>query len=157
MSEAFTLPAAPGDRIRSAPYVLSLRTQHASKAWREVAAPYWPAARAWRAELEGRTEHRGRVADFAAWRRLRQGQPSAFAAYDLARRKVMDAPSDHPENLASKTQIVAEMLGLMDPRNVAHGSVRDRGEPTLADLLMAALWRDAHNVRRRFDDLKGSR
>jgi hypothetical protein len=45
----------------------------------------------------------------------------------------------------------------MDPWNVTYRTVRDSGEPNLADLLMAALWRDAHGVRRRFDAMKGSR
>ncbi len=158
MSEAHSLPPLPGDRIRSEPYVLSLRTQYASKAWRAVAAPYWPAAQAWRAELAGRERQWTRVIDFAAWRRLRHGQPSTFEAYDQARRRAMNAPTDHPEDLAAKIQIVAEMLGLMDPRAVCCSYAGDlSGEPTLADLLMGALWRDAHNVRRRFAELKGSR
>jgi hypothetical protein len=158
VSEASALPPVPGDRIRREPYALYLRTQYASKAWREVATPYAAAARAWRAELRGRTADCGRVADFAAWRRLRLGQPSTFQAYDEARCRVLNAPTSHAENLAAKIQIVAEMLGLMDPREVMHPFARSPGaEPTRADLLMGALWRDAHNVARRFDDLKGSR
>lgn len=158
MSEARSLPAAPGDRIRSAPYVLSLRTQHACKAWRTVAAPYYPAAKAWRDELAGRTAAFGRVADFATWQRLRQGQPTNFEAYDRARCAVMNAPTDHPEDLAAKIQIVAEMLGLMDPSTVFYARpCPDGAAPSPADLLMAALWRDAHHVRRRFTELKGSR
>ena len=158
MSETVALPPVPGERIRRAPYVLYLRTQYASKAWREVAAPYWPAARAWRDELEGRSSHRGRVTDFAAWQRLRQGKPSAFEEYNRARCRALDAPTDHPEDLAAKIQIVAEMLGLLDPREVRDPfGLGGCAEPTLADRLFAALWRDAHNVRRRFEAMKGSR
>src|SRR5437868_3305638 len=100
MSEPHALPAPPGDRLRVEPYRISLRTQYASPAWRAVAAPYYEAARAWRDELRGCGGHwkNWRVVSFQAWQRLRQGKPDTFAAYDAARAKVLDTPTDHPED-----------------------------------------------------------
>jgi hypothetical protein len=144
------LPESPGSNIRVEPYRISVRTQYASPAWRAVAKPYYEAAKAWRAELNGGDGYRPSVVSFGTWKRLREGKPSAFAAYDQARARVMDQPTDHPEDLAHKIQIAAEILGVADPRTVEHCWSEDvpPGGWTLADKVFAVLWRDAHNVRR---------
>jgi hypothetical protein len=148
------LPEAPGANIRVEPYRISVRLQHASPAWRAVAKPYYEAAKAWRTELHGYEHWNDRgVVSFGSWRRLRNGEPAAFAAYEEARVKVIAQPTDHPEDLADKIQIVAEILGVADPRKVSHCWSEDvpEGGWTLADRLFAILWKDAHGVRRRVE------
>lgn len=143
MSEARSLPAAPGDRIRSAPYVLSLRTQHACKAWRTVAAPYWPAAKAWRDELAGRFAASGRVADFATWRRLRQGQPSNFDAYRFAAIQLLKAWAPDSTELREQMRLAAALAGVPDPAHappLAHPSdIPDTPEAMLGLMYQSSL------------------
>jgi hypothetical protein len=148
------LPAAPGDRIRVEPYRISLRTQYARPEWRAVASAYTDAAQAWRRELNGYDywSNRG-VVSFECWRRLRDGQPETFAAYEDARTRAIAQPTDHPRDLADKIQLVAEVLGVADPRQVGNCWPEDvpAGGWTLADRLFAILWNDAHNVARRVE------
>jgi hypothetical protein len=147
------LPDAPGANIRVEPCCLSVRLQHASPAWRAVGKAYEAAAQAWRDELAGGDRFNRRVASFETWRRLRRGEPSTFSAYNEARAKVISHPVEHPEDLAAKIQMVAEVLGVADPRRVGSCWRKDvpEGGWTLADTLFAVLWNDAHNGRRRVE------
>jgi hypothetical protein len=160
MTDQRRLPAPPGDRIRAEPYKISLRTQYASPAWRAVAKPYYEAAKAWRAELCG---HEGyydtrRVVSFETWQRLRQGRPSTFAAYDAARAKALDAPTDHPEDVADKIALAAELLGVADPWLVNHPCDKTpEGGWTLADKMFGVLYRDACAVAKRAATTRGGK
>ncbi|MES2343656.1 MAG: hypothetical protein V4597_18460 [Pseudomonadota bacterium] len=152
MSEAFTLPAIPGDRQRHKPYA-HLRTYNVPKAWRAVANRYNKAAGAWHRELAGIAPSGDyRVRDLATYRRLRQGQPSTFAEYDAARLEALATSSGNPDVLGEKLQLVAEILGLADPwrawGKVAGMSSTDLHTYTRAEILFALLWKEAREVAR---------
>lgn len=160
MSEAITLPAPLGDRQRTAPYT-HLPTSNVTKVWRLTATRYNTASDAWRRELLGIApdgHHRDRVRDLATYRRLRNGEPSTFAAYDTARADAMATVSGSPEALKAKVQLAAEMLGLADPWNAwmkASGrSSTDARAYTKAEILFAMLWQEALAVSRATDALR---
>jgi hypothetical protein len=154
MGARHRLPEPLGDRIRVEPYRMSLRTQYAPPEWRAMANDYYAAARAWRVELQGYDRpNEARTVSFASWKRLREGKPQAFEAYDQARKRALDTPTDNAGDLAHKIQIAAEILGVADPWTVDRPWAEDipPGGWTLADKVFAALWRDARAVCKRMD------
>lgn len=148
MSEAFH---TQGAGARAEPYTY-LSTANVAPAWREAARRFNAAFYTWRDEVWGRVAGRRyqNVCDFDAWRRLRQGQPHALAAYQAARALAINTPTADPRAVSDKLRLFAEAFDLQDPNKLALPRWRQpEREPTEAETLLAAIYADTRRVDRR--------